>query len=74
MRSETAEHVPAISLWQMLCGGAELPKGQYQHIIHCEACETLATQIGDALDDIEMALRRNHIGMSGGGHSASRLN
>jgi hypothetical protein len=64
MQSETIGHVPAIRLWQALCGGAELPKGQYQHIIHCVACETLATQIGDALDDIENALRRNNIGVS----------
>jgi hypothetical protein len=34
----------------------------------------LATQIGDALDDIEMALRRNNIGVSGSSHSNSRLN
>jgi hypothetical protein len=74
MRTGMAEHVPAIKLWQMLCGGAELPKGEYQHIIHCEACETLATQIGDALDDIETSLRRNHIGMAGTRQSASRLN
>ena len=74
MRSETLEHVPAIRLWQMLCGGAELPKGQYQHITQCVACETLATQIGDALDDIEEALRRNNIAKSGGLQSASRLN
>jgi hypothetical protein len=66
MRSELIGHVPALILWQALCGGAELPKGQYQHIIHCPACETLASQIGDALDDIEAALRRNNIGMSGG--------
>lgn len=65
MREETLGHVPAIRLWQALCGGAELPKIQYQHIIHCVACETLATQIGDALDDIENALRRNNIGMTG---------
>jgi|SRR3989442_14577587 len=73
MRSETLIHVPAIRLWQALCGGTELPKGEYQHIIHCTACETLATQIGDALDDIEAALRRNNIGMSGA-NGVSRLN
>jgi hypothetical protein len=73
MRNEMIGHVPAIRLWQALCGGAELPKGQYQHIIHCVACETLATQIGDALDDIEEALRRHHIGM-GGAHADHRLN
>jgi hypothetical protein len=72
MEPETMGHVPAIRLWQALCGGAELPTRQYQHIIHCVACETLATQIGDALDDIEQALRRNHIGMSS--NSDSRLN
>jgi hypothetical protein len=74
MQSETLVHVPPIRLWQALCGGAQLPQGQYQHIIHCVACEQLATQIGDALDDIEMALKRNNIGMSGGSHSNSRLN
>ena len=74
MRSETMVHVPAIRLWQALCGGAQLPQGQYQHVIQCVACEQLATQIGDALDDIETALRRNNIGMSGGGQSTSRLN
>jgi len=73
MRSESIRHVPPIRLWQALCGGAELPKRQYQHIIHCVACETLATQIGDALDDIEAALRRNNIGM-GSGHGPDRLN
>ena len=74
MQSETTvRHVPAIRLWQALCGGAELPKRQYQHIIHCIACETLATQIGDALDDIEEALRRNNIGV-GGSPGVSRLN
>ena len=73
MQSDTMGHVPAIRLWQALCGGAELPKRQYQHVIHCVACETLATQIGDALDDIEEALRRNHIGMAGG-HGDYRLN
>ena len=76
MRSETVDrvvHVPAIRLWQALCGGVELPKGQYQHVIQCVACEELATQIGDALDDIEASLRRNNIGMSGGLQGASRL-
>jgi hypothetical protein len=65
MRSDTTGHVPAKLLWQALCGGVELPRGQYQHIIHCVACETLATQIGDALDDLEEALRRKNIGMGG---------
>jgi hypothetical protein len=73
MRSETVGHVPPIRLWQALCGGAELPTRQYQHIIHCVECETLATQIGDALDDIEQALRRNNIGM-GGSHGNQHLN
>jgi len=74
MQSNAIGHVPPIRLWQALCGGAELPTGQYQHIIHCVACEELATQIGDALDDIEEALRRHNIGMGGGGFGASRLN
>ena len=66
MQNETMGHVPAIRLWQALCGGAQLPKRQYQHIIDCVACETLATQIGDALDDIETTLRKRNIGVSGG--------
>jgi hypothetical protein len=66
MQNDAIGHVPPIRLWQALCGGAELPTRQYQHIIHCVACETLATQIGDALDDIENALRRNNIGISSG--------
>jgi hypothetical protein len=72
MRSEIVVHVPPIRLWQALCGGAQLPTGQYQHMIHCVECETLATQIGDALDDIEAALQRNNIGTPG--TSSSRLN
>ena len=75
MRNEmTSVHVPPIRLWQALCGGAQLPKGQYQHVIECVACEELASQIGDALDDIEDALRRNHIGVDGANRSSSRLN
>jgi len=66
MRTDIIGHVPAIILWQALCGGAQLPKRQYQHIIDCVACETLATQIGDALDDIETTLRKRNIGVSGG--------
>jgi hypothetical protein len=41
MRSEMLIHVPAIRLWQALCGGTELPKVNIS-IIHCTACETLA--------------------------------
>jgi len=52
----------------------QLPKGQYQHVIQCVACEELATQIGDALDDIEDALKRHRIGVSGGSQNTSRLN
>jgi hypothetical protein len=75
MRNETTTgHVPPIRLWQALCGGVQLPKGQYQHVIQCVACEELATQIGDALDDIEEALKRHRIGVSGGSQSTSRLN
>ena len=70
---DTMGHVPPIRLWQALCGGAELPTRQYQHIIHCVACETLATQIGDALDDIEDALRRNRIGVGRAAQADSRL-
>ena len=70
----TTFHISPIRLWQALCGGVQLPQGQYQHMIHCVACEQLASQIGDALDDIEEALKRNHIGVSGASTSTSRLN
>jgi hypothetical protein len=75
MRNEmTTTHVSPIRLWQALCGGAQLPQGQYQHVIQCVDCERLASQIGDALDDIEEALRRNNIGATGSSQSTSRLN
>ena len=70
----TTVHVSPIRLWQALCGGVQLPQGQYQHMIHCVACEQLASQIGDALDDIEETLKRNKMGVPGGSHSTSRLN
>ena len=75
MRDETTTvHVAPIRLWQALCGGVQLPQIQYQHVIQCVACERLASQIGDALDDIEDALRRNNIGVTGSSQSNSRLN
>ena len=62
MREEIALHVPPIRLWQSLCGGAELPTRDYQHVIHCIECEKLARAIGDALDDIEGTFRHHSPG------------
>jgi len=64
MRNDTAAHVAPIRLWQCLCGGSDLPKSDYQHVINCSECETLATEIGDALEDLEGAFQRRHINVS----------
>jgi hypothetical protein len=64
MGNDTATHVEPIRLWQCLCGGSDLPKHDYQHVINCEECETLATEIGDALDDLEGTLRRRGTNIS----------
>ena len=64
MRSDAQVHVPPILLWQSLCGGGDLPKRDYQHIITCLECETLAKEINDALDDIENALDSHRVGPS----------
>jgi hypothetical protein len=49
-------HVQPLTLWQCACRGRALPARDYEHIIICTECETLATEIGDALDDLEKAL------------------
>jgi len=64
MRKDTVAHVAPIRLWQCLCGGCDLPKSDYQHVITCAECEALATEIGDALDDLEETLRRRDINLS----------
>jgi hypothetical protein len=47
-------------LWQCACAGRNLPTRDYQHIIVCIECETLATEIGEALNNLEKALGRRH--------------
>jgi len=64
MRNDTAAHVAPIRLWQCLCGASDLPKSDYQHVITCAECEALATEIGDALDDLEEALWRRGVQVS----------
>ena len=51
-------HVQPLTLWQCACRGRALPTRDYQHIIVCTECETLATEIGEALDDLEKVLGR----------------
>ena len=53
-------HIEPLTLWQCACGGRALPKLDYQHIIVCPECETLAKEIAKALDDLEKALGRRH--------------
>ena len=57
MHAQIATHIPPIRLWQSLCGGIPLPESDYQHVMHCAECETLADEIGEALESIETALR-----------------
>jgi hypothetical protein len=56
MRNDTTPHVEPLVLWQNACGGSDLSRRDYQHLIACTDCETLAGEITDALDDIEKAL------------------
>ena len=58
MQSETTRHVEPLVLWQSACGGPDLSKRDYQHLIACTDCETLADEITAALDDIEKTLTR----------------
>jgi hypothetical protein len=58
MRKETTPHVKPIVLWQFACGGLDLPKRDYLHLIACTDCETLAHEITDALRDVEKKLTR----------------
>jgi hypothetical protein len=51
-------HVQPLTLWQCACGSLALPSRDYQHIIVCTGCEMLATEIGEALDDLEKVLGR----------------
>ena len=60
MREDKTTHVEAIVFWQCACGGLDLSKRDYLHLIACTDCETLADQITNALDDIEKTLRRRH--------------
>ena len=59
-QNDTTLHIQPLILWQCACGGSDLPKRDYQHIIACPECETLATEIGEALQDLEKTLGRHH--------------
>jgi hypothetical protein len=52
IRKDTTPHVEALVLWQSACGGRGLSKMEYQHLIACTDCETLAHEITAALNDI----------------------
>lgn len=51
-------HIQPLTLWQFACGGRDLPTRDYQHIMVCTECETLATEIRKALDDLGKVLGR----------------
>jgi hypothetical protein len=46
--------------WQCACGGTDLSKRDYLHLMACADCESLADEITDTLDDIETTLGRGH--------------
>jgi hypothetical protein len=60
MRNNTTLHVEPITFWQCACGGIDLSKRDYLHLIACTDCETFADEITDALDDIEKTLGRRY--------------
>jgi hypothetical protein len=64
MQENPTIHVEPLTLWQCACGGLNLSKRDYQHVIACPECETLAVAISDALNDIEKAFGRRHIAAS----------
>jgi hypothetical protein len=64
MQNNATVHVEPLIFWQCVCGGPNLSKRDYQHVIACPECETLALAISDALDDIEEAFSRRHIAVS----------
>ena len=61
MRNDVTIHVEPIVFWQCACGGSDLTKRDYQHLIACTDCKTLAHGITDALDDIENTLPRRNL-------------
>lgn len=60
MQNNPTADVEPITLWQCASGGRHLSKRDYQHVIACSECETLASENGDALEDIEKKLSRRH--------------
>jgi hypothetical protein len=61
MQNQPTAHVEPLRFWQCACGHRDLSKSDYEHIISCAECETLARQIGEALDDLEKQVgRRRH--------------
>jgi hypothetical protein len=48
--------VEPIVFWQFACGGPVLSERDYQHVIACIDCKTLAADIKNALDTIEEKL------------------
>jgi hypothetical protein len=55
MQNHPTVHIKPLTLWQCACGGADLSNRDYEHIMGCPECETLAVAISDALNDIEKA-------------------
>jgi hypothetical protein len=64
MQNNPTIHVEPLTFWQCACGGLNLSKRDYQHVIACPECEMLAVAISDALNDIEKAFDRRHIAAS----------
>jgi hypothetical protein len=56
MQNDMTTHVEPIVFWQSACGGRDLSRHDYLHLIACPDCTALADQIADALNDIEQAL------------------
>jgi hypothetical protein len=64
MQDKPTVHVKPLTFWQCACGGPDLSQRDYQHVIACPECETLAVAITDSLNDIEKTFGRRHITVS----------
>jgi hypothetical protein len=60
MQNDITAHVQPLVLWQYVCGGRDLPKSDYIHLVKCIDCKTLGDQISEALQDIENKVGRRH--------------
>jgi len=60
MQKQPTAHVDPQRFWKCACGHRDLSRRDYEHITSCAECETLAREIGDALNDLGKKLGHRH--------------